>query len=164
MQTKPSPARSSFLCRFFGYSFLLHLAWENAQAPLYEGFTENLPQHLWACLYATATGDMAFTLILYGVLALVHQDVWWAANRSNYRHPATWTLPPLIGVLLVVAFELWAIYVVHRWVYGLMPIVPIVRVGVTPVLQMLVVPTVTLLLCMRKSIDLTNLPETTMKA
>ena len=107
---------------------------------------------------------MAFSLILYGVLALVHQDIWWPANRRSYRHPATWTLPPLVGVLLVVAFELWAIYVVHRWVYGLMPIVPIVRVGLTPILQMLIVPTVTLLLCMRKSIDFTNLPETTMKA
>jgi hypothetical protein len=46
----------------------------------------------------------------------------------------------------------------------LIPILPIVRVGLTRVLQMIVVPTVTLLLCMRKAIDLTNVPETTMKA
>jgi len=149
--TQDSPRRFRPIYRFFGYSFLLHLLWENAQAPLYEEFTDDVPGHLWACFYATATGDMAFSVTLFFVLAVVHRDIWWAARRMNYRHPATWILPPLIGVLLVVAFELWAIYVVHRWTYGLMPIVPIVRVGLTPVLQMIVVPTVTLLLCMRKS-------------
>jgi hypothetical protein len=60
--TNPSVVGFWSVCRFFGYGFLLHLAWENAQAPLYEGFMENAPQHLWACIYATATGDMAFSL------------------------------------------------------------------------------------------------------
>jgi hypothetical protein len=46
--------------RFFGYSFLLHLLWKNAQAPLYEGFTDDVAGHLRACFYVTATGDMDF--------------------------------------------------------------------------------------------------------
>lgn len=150
MPRRPSPPELLSLGRFFSYSFLLRLIWENAQAPFYKGFTDDVPNHLWACLYATATEDMAISLILYCVLALVHRDIWWAAYRTNYRHPATWTLPVLFGVLLGVAFELWVIYVVHRWEYGLMPIVPIVRVGLTPILQMIVVPSVTLALCMRK--------------
>ena len=46
----------------------------------------------------------------------------------------------LIGVLLAVSFELWAIYAVRRWEYGSMPLIPIIGVGITPVLQMVIVP------------------------
>jgi hypothetical protein len=70
-----------------------------------------------------------------------------AGQSQHISAPATWTLPPLFGAMLVVAFELWAIYVVHRWEYGLMPLLPVVRVGLTPVLQMIVVPAITLFLC-----------------
>ena len=56
-----SPCRFHSVYRFFGYSFLLHLLWENAQAPLYEGFTDE-PGQLWD-FDAIATGDMAFPLV-----------------------------------------------------------------------------------------------------
>ena len=145
-----SAPKARSVCYFFTCSFALHLLWENAQAPLFAGFTDNVGQHLWACFQATATGDMAFSLVLYFAISVVHRDIWWAEDRENYHHAATWALPPLIGVLLATAFELWAVYVVKRWEYGLMPIVPVVRVGVTPLLQMIVVPTVTLCLCRRQ--------------
>lgn len=64
------------------------------------------------------------------------------SGNSHWRHAY---FPPLIGVLLATAFELWAVYVVKRWEYGLMPIVPVVRMGVTPMLQMIFVPVATLL-------------------
>lgn len=53
-----------------------------------------------------------------------------------YSHPATWVIPALVGCLLAVSFELWAVYAVQRWQYGIMPLIPVIRVGVTPVLQM----------------------------
>ena len=66
---------------FFGSSFILHLLWENLQAPLYVGYT-SFSQHFWICLKATATGDLLFMLIIYAVLALVHRDLFWVANRA----------------------------------------------------------------------------------
>lgn len=131
---------------FFGAGFLLHLLWENAQAPLFQGY-ESFSQHFPICLKATATGDMLFMLVIYLILTLVHRDWWCLSNPKTYRHPATWLLPMIIGLLLAISFELWAVHVDHRWQYtGGMPLVPFMKIGITPVLQMAVLPLLVLLL------------------
>lgn len=139
------------LTAFFGGSFSLHLLWENLQMPLYEGFT-SLQEHFWICLKATATGDMLFMFTIYLALAAVHRDWFWVSNASVFRHPATWLITVLIGVLLAVSFELWAVHVAHRWQYASMPLVPLLRVGLTPVLQMVVIPLGTLFISNRISV------------
>ena len=135
---------------FFGGSFLLHLLWENLQAPLYKGFT-SFQEHFWICFKAT-WGDLLFMLTIYAALAIVHRDPFWIADRVTYAHSTTWVIALLIGVLLAVNFELWAVYVDHRWQYTeAMPLIPILQVGLTPILQMLIIPLVTLLLTSRFS-------------
>lgn len=127
------------LSHFFGGSFLLHLLWENLQAPLYEGYT-TFVQHFNICLKA-ALGDMVFMGILYGVLALLHRNVLWIANPSVYARPSAWIVVALTGFFLAVGFELWALST-HRWEYGAMP--TILGIGIFPVLQMIVIPLTTL--------------------
>ena len=136
------------LLAYFGSSFFLQLLWENLQAPLYVGYT-SFYQHFWICLKATVTGDMIFMVLIYLALALIHKDICWVRNRAAYLSPATWTLTVVVGVLLAVSFEWWAVFVAHRWVYGIMPLVPMLHVGLTPVSQMIAVPVVTLFLCSR---------------
>jgi hypothetical protein len=135
---------------FFGGSFLLHLLWENLQAPLYEGFT-SFQQHFWICFNAI-WGDLLFMLLIYVALAIVHRDPLWIADKSTYAHPATWVISSLFGTLLAVSFELWAVYVDHRWQYTTeMPLIPVIRIGITPVLQMVIIPVLTLLFTSRFS-------------
>ena len=149
MIASPLSRRLLSIAIFFGSSMLLHLLWENMQAPLFVGF-ESLSQHFWICLKATATGDMLFMLIIYATLALIHRDALWIAQRSSYTHPATWVLPILIGILLAVNMELWAVHVDHRWVYeNTMPLIPVLQIGLTPILQMIVVPILTILISSR---------------
>lgn len=124
---------------FFGGSFLLHLLWENLQAPLYEGYT-SFVQHFGICLKA-AFGDMVFMGILYGALALFYQDPLWLGNRSVYAYPSTWIVTIMTGFILAVGFELWALST-HRWEYGAMPTV--FGIGIFPVLQMIAIPLITL--------------------
>lgn len=124
---------------FFGGSFLLHLLWENLQAPLYAEFA-SFRDHFWVCFKAT-WGDLLFMFTIYAALAVVHRNLFWIADRSSCTHPATWIIAPLIGLLLAVSFELWAVYVDHRWQYTGMPMIPVLRVGLMPVLQMIVIPT-----------------------
>lgn len=143
--------RASLVALYFITSFVLHLAWEILQMPLFALPPASYWENVQMCLFATATGDMAFMLILYLTVAAVHQELWWIGNRNRYRHIGTWTVPVLVGSLLAVCFELWAVYVVHRWKYASMPLVPIIRVGVTPLLQMIVVPVLTLGICWRKA-------------
>ena len=135
---------------FFGGSFVLHLLWENLQAPLYEGFT-SFRQHFWICFKAT-WGDLLFMLLIYAALAVLHRDMFWIADRSAYSNPATWIISVLIGALLAVSFEFWAVYVDHRWQYTeAMPLIPVLHIGLTPVLQMLLIPLAVLFLTSRSS-------------
>lgn len=131
---------------YFLISFALHLSWENAQASLYADFV-SYAQHFWPCFFGTITGDMVFMAVMYFAIAVSLKNAFWSSDAASYRHPATWVLPVITGVLLAVSYELWAIHAVQRWEYGTMPIIPIVRVGLTPVLQMIAVPIATIYLC-----------------
>ena len=136
---------------YFIISFVLHFLWEKLQMPLYA-----VDWSFWECtlrcLYATATGDMAFMAVIYFALAFIHQDLFWVMDAKAFRHPATWVIAALLGLMLGTGFELWAVYVDHRWVYSaLMPMVPVVQVGLSPVLQMTLIP-MAVLLTLRKSI------------
>lgn len=143
-----SDRRSGWLvAAYFGASFVLHFAWEMMQRSLFALPPASFIEHLPMCLFATATGDMAFMLILYFTAAVIHRDIFWIGAPSAYRHPATWVVTALVGALLAISYEFWAIHVVDRWDYGAMPIVPLVRVGLTPLMQMIVAPELTLLLC-----------------
>ncbi|MDA1052087.1 MAG: hypothetical protein O3C40_16605 [Planctomycetota bacterium] len=132
--------RYTQLATYFSCSFVIHLIWENAQLPLFESGDASLWDTFSMCLFATATGDMLFMLTLFLTVAVIHKNLWWLSDRMVYSHPATWIVPLIVGVLLAVSFELWAVHAVHRWQYSSMPLVPFIHVGVTPVMQMLVIP------------------------
>lgn len=129
---------------YFASSFLLHFSWEMMQAPLYQGFKGSFMSHILTCLFATATGDMLFTAVIYVAVAIALQNPKWIATKQSYGHSATWLLPVLVGILLATSFELWAVYAVERWSYGTMPLIPIVHVGLTPILQMVLIPLLSL--------------------
>jgi phosphate starvation-inducible membrane PsiE len=141
------PKRLQPVVAFFLLSLFMHLVWENVQMVFFEVGNATLWQIFKMCLFATVTGDTLFMVALYLTLTVVHQDIWWSAKRSAYNHPATWVLPIVVGTLLAVNFELWAVYAVQRWRYQSMPLIPFINVGITPVLQMIVVPTVTIAIC-----------------
>lgn len=125
---------------FLVNSFVLHLLWENFQMPLFESGNRPFWENFKMCLWATATGDMLFMLTLYLTVAVIHKNIWWVCDRTSFKHPATWIIPVIIGVLLAVSFELWAVHATNRWTYSSMPIIPVVEVGLTPVLQMILIP------------------------
>ena len=135
------------LLAYFGSSFVMHLVWEVAQMPLFEAGDAPFSETFVMCLKATATGDMLFMLTLYLTVAVIHKRLWWLSDRAVYSHAATWIVPLVIGVLLAVSFELWAVHAVQRWQYSSMPLVPIIHVGVTPVFQMILIPLASTALC-----------------
>gem|GEM_PF-5163212 len=88
-------------------------------------------------------------LAVYLTAAVIHKQFWWPLDVSAYSHPATWVVPVTVNVLLVVSIKLWAVHAVHGWQYSSMPLVPFIHVGVTPVLQMLVISLAATRLCHR---------------
>lgn len=120
-----------------GISLVLNLAWENFQAPLYQGYS-NFWQHLPICSIASF-GDVFIILVLYFVLALVNRDMLWISKMNRVDVAGVIVL----GVLVAIGIEKWAL-ATERWQYNLsMPLIPYVKIGLLPVLQMGLLPLLT---------------------
>lgn len=115
-----------------------NLFWETAQLPLYTIWREGTARQLAiADLHCTA-GDVliATASIVAGLLVAGHG---WPDRLDAYRRVALAAI--VIGVTYTV-FSEWLNIVVRRsWAYSeLMPVIPLVNAGLSPVLQWMVVP------------------------
>ena len=115
------------------YSFLLHFVWEMLQFPLYGGMaTAAHWLGIRMCLRATV-GDVAIALSAYIVVAAWTRTWYWRASRIRIAAYLT------VGLATTVLFEVLNVYVWHRWAYA--PAMPILLgVGVSPLLQWIIVP------------------------
>ncbi len=118
-------------------TFLFHFAWEILQAPLFAKM--HTISHWLAtlvCLKATF-GDVGIALASFTAGA------WWQKDWRWFAMPSHGALATYLatGVLITIVFEWHAVYWAGRWSYSeLMPIVPLLRVGLAPLLQWLVLP------------------------
>lgn len=118
-------------------SFILNLFWENIQMSLYTGYRETSLFGI-NCLLATF-GDIIIIFALYSFVALKNKNFAWFTNASKIDY----LLLSGLGVLIAILIEKFAL-ATNRWGYAeTMPIIPIVDVGVAPVLQMLLLPVIT---------------------
>lgn len=113
-------------------SFLLHLVWENAQAPLYGGYT-SFTQHFFICLMGTF-GDVLITLMVFIFIVVIKKDAFWIAKQNGGDYIAS----AFLGLLIAIGIEQNAL-LLEKWVYSsVMPLLPYLQVGLTPVLQMVI--------------------------
>jgi len=119
------------------FAFLLNLVWEFGQVPLYR----DLPSlgH-WAsikfCARATL-GDAVIAVVAFWVVAAL------VASRRWITAPSAVHVACFVGAGLAIstALEWMAVHVQARWAYGTsMPMVPVLRVGLAPVLQWVIAP------------------------
>ncbi|OIP59561.1 MAG: hypothetical protein CO143_00635 [Candidatus Moranbacteria bacterium CG_4_9_14_3_um_filter_45_14] len=111
-------------------AFVLHSVWENAQAPLFRGYV-SFTEHFSACFVGTI-GDVIITLSVYFIFALFKNDLGWlsALNKKDI------ILLAIVGFLIAVGIEQRAM-LQGRWAYAdVMPIIPYLKVGFMPILQM----------------------------
>lgn len=117
--------------------FFLNLVWENIQAPLYEGYG-GFAGHFLICLNA-ALGDMIMIFVVYALIAFIVSDAYWF-EKISWKHAL---LAIAFGAAIGTGTE-WILIVSHRWSYTrTMPIVPLIRLGITPLLQMTALPLAT---------------------
>jgi hypothetical protein len=121
-------------------AFILNFAWELAQGSLYEGFRYDL-EHISFCALASVA-DMLMVLVLLFAFALIYKNVFWVRPLKFNRS----LLLILVGGLGAIAAEMW-----HTsrgdWSYAdAMPLLPLVDVGLSPVLQFAILPLSVLLL------------------
>lgn len=111
-------------------AFVLHLAWENAHLGLYESF-EGISGPIPVLLYATM-GDVAYTLAAVLLLSWMRREYVWLREPSRHDY----TVLAGMGVLIALFVEYKAL-ALARWTYTAeMPIVPLLDVGFSPLVQM----------------------------
>ncbi|PZX53502.1 hypothetical protein LV84_03226 [Algoriphagus ratkowskyi] len=121
-------------------AFILNLIWEEAHGLLYEGFQYDLG-HIAFCALASVA-DMFMVLILLFAFGLIYKHVLWIVPVRFGRS----LVLILVGGVGAILAEMW-----HTsrgdWSYAdTMPLIPIVEVGLSPVLQFAIIPLIVFVL------------------
>jgi hypothetical protein len=121
-------------------SFLLNFAWEMLQMPLFEGIEMNMQSAVFCILSSLV--DTLIVLLLYYVFVIIYKELFWNRHFIVQRILIL-MVAGSIGAILTEILYLSA----GSWKYSRsMPLIPVVNVGVSPVLQFTVLPTVIYLL------------------
>ena len=127
----------STIASLFVVSVPLNFVWELAQMPLYVD-NVNLLDFAQHCIIPSL-GDGVILLIIFGVGCWVLRRADWFVRPSA---PA-YALMLVSGLIIAILIEWVAVYRMGRWSYTTrMPVLPLLGVGLSPVLQMLLLPPV----------------------
>lgn|SRR5574341_2123847 len=135
--------------RLQAYIFLLavplNLAWEVAQITAYDFAETNLMTVVIGC-FVPSLGDGLMTLMIYWTGWLLFRDWQWILHSGT----SGYLLMIGAGLILAVLVEWNALYRTGAWGYNeRMIVVPILGVGLLPVLQMVALPPATVVLVQR---------------
>jgi hypothetical protein len=133
----------------------LRLAWEVLQLPLYTLWRSGpTGKQAFGVLHCTVGDGMIAGITLLAALAVAGR-AGWPFSRSR----AVWLVSVLLGVGYTVCSEWLNVYIRGCWGYSaLMPTLPVVGTGLSPLLQWIVVPTMAQWLAVRRApwIDLAH--------
>jgi hypothetical protein len=128
-----------FLFSLFAVSTVFHFGWEISQMSRYSfsgvalsGYDRFVSDH-----WTVAMKDGLVTVAIYLLVGILVKNAGWARRFSRQR----FMFLLVLGFLWAVGVEYHAIEVARRWSYApSMPIIPIIKIGVAPVLQMVIIP------------------------
>ena len=133
----PDPNWLSVIRRYIVYSAAGHLIWETAHIPLYTIWVDGTWSEIAFAVVHCTGGDLLIamsTLLLS--LFLVGGQAWPAARAG-----AVLLLALALGVSYTVFSEYLNVVIRAAWAYrDIMPVVPVLDAGLTPLLQWMVVP------------------------
>ena len=125
------------LRRYFGAILVGNLVWEAAQLPLYTLWKTGTVRDLAIAVIHCTAGDVAIAAgALVIALFLAGEETW---PRRRFAAVASGAVA--IGVANTIYSERTNVLVLRTWAYGdLMPVLPWLGVGLSPLLQWLLVP------------------------
>lgn len=115
-----------------GFAFMLHFVWESIQCTIF--FVHGSYDATWRGMMVAALGDVALTWAIYMVVATVSRK--WRWVRQPW-HGAQFVALFSTALALGTAVELRAL---HKGLWGytkIAPLVPILRISIVPLLQLL---------------------------
>jgi hypothetical protein len=124
--------RGRLAARAFLLAVPLHFAWEMAQSYLFVG----MPLDAWrstAACFVASLGDGLLTLLILGAGAVIFGTLAWMRRAGWGR----WLTAMGLSLAVAIVMEWVLVYRLRRWAYDVdMPLIPGLRVGLTPLLQM----------------------------
>lgn len=123
-------------------AFAFHTTWELLQDPLYAGLATRAHADVRSACLKAAAGDVGITFIAFYAASLTARSRLWVL-RENSAATIVWFL---IGLAITVVLE-WKAVADGAWLYTpSMPVVPVLRVGLAPLAQWIVIPAILLVL------------------
>ncbi|MEC9368878.1 MAG: hypothetical protein VX871_09340 [Pseudomonadota bacterium] len=146
--TAMAPTWLTGLRRYLAVSLGAHLTWEVLHLPLYTLWKVSNARELAVAILHCTAGDMLIALsVLASALVAAGTTAWPAAARLRVG-----LLTLMLGLGYTIFSEWWNVHVTKTWAYSdLMPVVPLTGIGVSPLLQWLVVPAMALAIASRGS-------------
>ena len=123
------------------FAFLLNFVWELLHLPLFNGLDDT--HHYVVILHCTKAtfGDVVISLAAFYCACFFSGTRDWILTSDKVGLVVFFT----VGLLITIGFELLATGPLNRWEYSpLMPIIPVIRVGLSPVMQWLIIPLIQL--------------------
>lgn len=128
----------SVLRRYVLFLAPAHLAWEAVQLPLYTLWREGtVREKIVAAIHCTG-GDLLIAVAAL-VLALLLAGRGWPSDARAFGRVAALTV--VFGVLYTIFSEWLNVVIRQTWAYAeIMPIVPVIGTGLSPLLQWIAIP------------------------
>ena len=123
-----------FVIRTIFLAFLFNVAWEILQIPLYKEGVYTW-QHILFCVLASVA-DVFMVLLIYFGFAWIYKNALWIKNLNTKKV----IFLMLIGCVGAVLAEIRHLSI-GTWRYAdAMPLIPVVHVGLSPILQFMILP------------------------
>lgn len=123
------------LLTLFLVAVAVNYPWELAQAPLFAGSADF--NSIWWHCFVASLGDGVLVLLIFAIGWLV----WRRHNWFERPGARAYILMLVAGLTIAIAVELIAVQGLQRWSYApAMPRLPVLDVGIVPIVQMLVLP------------------------
>lgn len=133
------------------FALLLNFPWEVLQAPLFDGMAA-APHSavIGACLQATL-GDAVIMMLAHAVIVAATRRRRWMLVAA--RHEVAGFVAVGVGITAVIEWLATRGHWTQTWAYSTaMPVIPGIEIGVSPLLQWVVVPPVALWFVRRQSV------------
>jgi hypothetical protein len=137
-ESRPRTNWPGVLRRYLLASLALHAFWEIAQLPLYTIWSTGTVQQRWFAVFHCTLGDV----MIAGLALMVALAVLGRASWPDEGSRIVWLATLFLGAGYTIYSEWLNVSVRGTWAYStLMPKLPIVGTGLSPLLQWIIAPT-----------------------
>lgn len=132
---QPIYSKWQFSIALFAVAVIVNYMWELLQSPLYAGMQVNA--RMFGHCFIASLGDGLIVMVIYLIDWLIFR---W---QERIRAAGKWRLAVMLltGLIVGAIIEWIGVYGLHRWSYNeLMPMFPGLRIGLIPIMQMVILP------------------------